>query len=172
VKSIKELLTEIELKYNKNPKNWNLLVGGRDRHGHGNIFISNKTDLWQLKVDSLFKPNPYGVGMKLGPIEEFSEFTSSQTTPSFGLRPLLPTHIDALKRNFETKKPINKVIEKILNTKPVSIDQMTKNNYIMGPIMHSSQLGYVSESQKQLDQKLKKSLDTLLFSKGLGTQYG
>ena len=83
MKSIKELLAEIDAKYNKNPVGWNISVGGRDPHGHGNIFISNNANIWQLKIDSLFRPNPYGVGTKLGNIEDFPDLRSP-IGPSFG----------------------------------------------------------------------------------------
>lgn len=170
MKSIEELLAEIDAKYNKNPKGWNISVGGPDPRGHGNIFISNNVNLWQLKIDSLFKPNPYGIGTKLGEIDEFPEF-KNPSSPSFGFRPLLPSHLDKLKLNLQQKKPINKVINEILNTNPVSINQMTKSNYIMGPIMHSSFKGYVSDKQKELDKKMRRNLDDLLLSKGIGYDY-
>ena len=173
MKSIKELLAEIDAKYNRDPLGWNISVGGQDPHGHGNIFISNKANIWQLKIDSLFKPNPYGVGSKLGSVDDFPELKSpALKNPSFGFRPFLPSHLDKLKRNFEQKKPINQVIDEIMNTKPVSTNQMTKSNYLMGPIMHSSHQGYVSDRQKELDKKLRKNLDSLLLSKGIGYQYG
>ncbi len=171
MKSIKELLAEIDAKYNKDPLGWKFSVGGRDPHGHGNIFISNKASIWQLKIDSLFKPNPYGVGTKLGNIEDFPGLRTP-IGPSFGFRPLLPSHLDKLKRNFEQEKPINQVVDEILNTRPVSINQMTKSNYLMGPIMHSSHQGYVSDRQKELDKKMRKNLDDLLLSKGIGYNYG
>ncbi|NVM56259.1 MAG: hypothetical protein HWN66_21360 [Candidatus Helarchaeota archaeon] len=170
MKSIKELLAEIEHKYNKNPRGWNIFVGGRDPRGHGNIFITDPADIWQIKIDSLFKPNPYGVGMKLGNVEDFSDLVNP-TTPSFGYRPLLPSHLDKLRQNFEQKKPINKVINEILHTKPFSLNQLGNSNFLMGPIMHSSFKGYVSERQKDLDRKLRKNLDDLLLSKGLGYNY-
>ncbi|MHA1265491.1 MAG: hypothetical protein ACTSRS_09675 [Candidatus Helarchaeota archaeon] len=171
MKSIKELLEEIEFKYNQNPKDWSILVGGQDHHGHGNIFISNKVNVWQIKVDSLFKPNPYGVGMKLGNVEDFHELIRPND-PSFGFRSLLPSHLDLLRRNVERQKPINEVIDKILSTPPVPLNQMKNNHYLMGPILHSSFKGYISERQKELDRKLRKNLNDLLLSRGIGYQYG
>ncbi len=170
LKSLKELLAEIEYKYNKNPVGWNILVGGRDPHGHGNIFISNPVHIWQIKIDSLYKPNPYGMGMKLGNVEDFSELAFPQV-PSFGYRPLLPSHLDKFRQNLEQNKPINQVTDDILKTKPVSLNQMGKSNFLMGPIMHSSFKGYISERQKELDRKLRKDLDNLLVSKGIGYNY-
>lgn len=161
---------EIEVKYNKNPKGWNILVGGRDPHGHGNIFISNEANIWQIKLDSLYKPNPHGVGIKLGDVDEFEDLTMPKL-PSFGFRPLMPVHLDRLRRTVEQEKPINRILEEIMSAPPVSTNDMSKNNYLMGPIMQSSFKGYISDRQKELDKKLRKNLDSLLLSKGIGYDY-
>ncbi|MHA1130646.1 MAG: hypothetical protein ACTSRC_17015 [Candidatus Helarchaeota archaeon] len=172
MKSIKELLAEINAKYNKNPSGWNISVSRDHRSGYGNIFISNPIHLWQIKIDSLYKPNPYGLGTHLGRPEDFAELIAPEL-PSFGFRPLLPTHLKKLQQRFEQKKPIDNIINDILSNKPVPLSHLQKPvaNYLMGPIMHSSFEGYVSDKQKQLDRKLKRSLDDLLFSKGISQNY-
>ena len=170
MKSIKELLAEIDRKYNKNPSDWNISIGKDPNSGYGDIFISNPVNIWQIKIDSLYKPSPYGLGTKLGQTKDFSDLISSNS-PSFGFRPLLPSHLKRLQRSVEREKPINQIVNEILSTKPVSINQLGKSNYLMGPILHSPFQGYVSDSQKQLDRKLKRSLDDLLLSKGIGYNY-
>ncbi|MDD1778521.1 MAG: hypothetical protein LUQ65_10170 [Candidatus Helarchaeota archaeon] len=169
MKPLKELLAEIEQKYNRNPSNWNISIG-RDQHNYGNIFISNPANVWQIKIDSLFKPNPAGVGMKLGPLEDFSDLISP-SSPSFGFRPLLPTHLENLQKSIVQEKPINSIIDDILSEKPVSPNQSEHQNFIVGPVMHSSFQGYVSDKQKDLDRKLKRNLDDLLHAQGLGLDY-
>ena len=163
-------MAEIDTKYNKSPRGWNISIGRNPRSGYGNIFISNPVNIWQIKIDSLYKPNPYGLGMKLGETKNFSDLITSGGA-SFGFRPLIPTHLKKLQRSVEQKKPINNIINEILRTKPVSIDQLGKSNFLMGPILHSADQGYVSDRQKQLDKKLKRSLDDLLLSKGIGYNY-
>jgi len=37
-----------------------------------------------------------------------------------------------------------------------------------GPIIHSNFHGYISSKQKELDSKLKRNLDKLLFREGIG----
>jgi len=169
VKTLKEQLAEIEQNYNRNPLNWNISIG-RDQNNYGNIFISNPVNIWQIKIDSLFKPNPAGVGMKLGPVEDFSDLISP-SSPSFGFRPLLPTHLENLQKSIVQEKPINSIIDEILSEKPVAPDQSEHQNFIVGPLMHSSFQGYVSDKQKELDQKLKRGLDKLLYSQGIGLDY-
>jgi len=163
-------MAEIDQKYNKNPAGWNISVG-RDKKGYGNIHITNPVDVWQIKIDSLYKPNPYGLGMKLGKTENFPDLINLKNNPSFGFRPLLPSHLEKLQQNFDQQQPINSVIDEILNTKPVSLDQLGKSNFLMGPILRSSFQGYVSDKQKELDRKLGRSLDNLLLSKGIGYDY-
>ncbi|MFX1298869.1 MAG: hypothetical protein ACFFD2_28920 [Promethearchaeota archaeon] len=170
VKSIKELLAEIDAKYNKSTQGWNISIGRDPNSGYGNIFISNPVNIWQIKIDSLYKPNPYGVGMKLGRVRDFSNLIS-QRTPSFGFRPLLPSHLEILQKNLERERSIDGIINEILGTNPVSINQLGKSNFLMGPILHSSFEGYISDRQKELDRKLKRNLDELLFSKGIGYNY-
>jgi len=170
VKPVKEVLEEIEKKYNRNPLDWNISIG-RDQNNYGNIFISNPVNIWQIKIDSLFKPNPSGLGMKLGPVEEFSDLVRPNQH-SFGFRPLLPTHLEDLQRNIVQQKPINSIIDEVLGEKPVSLNQSEHTNpLLVGPVMHSSFQGYVSDKQKELDQKLKRSLDKLLQSQGIGLDY-
>ncbi len=169
MKSLREILAEIEALYNKNPLGWNISVGADPHSSYGNIFISNPLDIWQIKIDSLYKPNPYGLGTKLGPVKDFPELFPS-SSPSFGFRPLLPNHIQKLQKEVEREKPIDNVIKEILGSKPVSIDQI-KSNALIGPVMHSSLQGYISDNQKALDRKLKRSLDDLLLSRGIGQNY-
>lgn len=169
MKEVKEILEEIERKYNRNPLGWNISIG-RDPTGYGNIFISNPVTIWQIKIDSLFKPNPYGMGMKLGPVEEFSDLIHPNSY-SFGFRPLLPTHLKDLQRNIIQEKPINNVIDEILKEKPVPLSQSEEQSFLVGPVMHSSFQGYVSDKQKELDRKLKRNLDKLLQSQGVGRDY-
>jgi hypothetical protein len=171
MKSIKELLAEIDAKYNKNPLGWQFSIGQDSQGGYGNIYISNPQKVWQIKIDSLYKPNPYGLGTQLGNTDEFNDLISSGL-PSFGFRPLLPTHLKRLQHGFDQERPVNNIINEILNKKPVSIDQLGKSNYLMGPILHSPFKGYVSDKQKELDRKMKRSLDDLLLSRGIGQNYG
>jgi hypothetical protein len=110
------------------------------------------------------------MGMKLGPVEEFSDLISPNLH-SFGFRPLLPTHLKNLQSNIIQEKSINHVIDETLSEKPVSPNQSEHQNFLVGPVMHSSFQGYVSDKQKELDQKLKRNLDKLLQSQGVGLDY-
>ncbi len=163
-------MAEIDSKYNKDPQGWNISINRDSQSGYGNIFISNPLSIWQIKIDSLYKPNPYGLGVKLGEVKDFQDLVSGNEPP-FGFRPLLPSHLEKLQQRVEHETPINDVIDEILGSNPVSMPQLQKSPFLMGPILHQPFQGYISDRQKELDRKLKRNLDNLLLSKGIGCDY-
>ncbi len=60
-------------RYNKNPKGWNFSVGRGHDEKFFDILISHEKDVWQVKLDTLYRPNPLGVGVKVGRSGKVSE---------------------------------------------------------------------------------------------------
>ncbi len=67
-----EILQERDLarylfnQYTINPKNWNFIISTSPiRNSFFDALISNSNEVWQLKIDSLYKPNPMIMGAKV-----------------------------------------------------------------------------------------------------------
>ena len=167
MKTFEEIMADIRKLYNKEPKGWQISVN-RDKFNHGNILITNPSSLWQVKLDSLFRPNPLSVGGKLEDID-ISEKVG-KNLPSFGYRPLGNNQLAKMQENLMSNKSIDSLILDILQKDPVPIDNTKNQGFIEGPI-NLAPPGYISNKQKKLDLKLKKDLNKLKYRRGLGLQY-
>ncbi len=170
MKTIKEIMEEINKLYNKNPLDWHISVS-KDRENFGNIAIFNPNfkSLWQIKLDSLYKPNPLSVGAKIPNINN-EKIGFNSKMPSFGYRPLVDDQLELLQSNILEKKPIDNIILDILTREPVPLNNIKNKGFLEGPITFSPP-GYISEKQKVLDQKLKNDLKKLKYRMGLDLQY-
>lgn len=52
-------------KYTSNPKNWNFIISTSLQDGFFDATISNTDEVWQLKIDSIYKPLPLVIGTKV-----------------------------------------------------------------------------------------------------------
>ena len=53
-------------KYCSNPKNWNFVISTTSlKHGFFDATVSTTDEVWQLKIDSIYKPLPLVVGTKV-----------------------------------------------------------------------------------------------------------
>lgn len=167
---IDEIMAEMMRQYDRNPLKWGISIS-RGRGGYGDIFIlSPEGELWQIKIDSVYKPQPLGMGMKVGGVED-SEKVISRKIPSYGFRPISRTHMNDLKEKILQDKPMDRTIREILSKKPAPLSEIGGAGVIHGPITLSDHSGYLSGRQMELDLKLKKSLDRLLYERGIGGIY-
>ncbi|MHA1146427.1 MAG: hypothetical protein ACTSRW_16945 [Candidatus Helarchaeota archaeon] len=171
MKSVQEILYEIMKLYNKDPLDWHMSVN-RDKFNNGNIFVSNPNHgVWQVKLDSLFKPRSLGVGMKIGNPDEAS--LVQRQSPSFGFRPLLSEQLERLKNDLLDKNPINALISDVLRNDPVPIEKTLRSPLsLQGPILFSNKPDFISDKQKELDRKLRNDLRRLLARNDQGQYYG
>ncbi|HZB99101.1 MAG TPA: hypothetical protein VE226_03740, partial [Nitrososphaeraceae archaeon] len=53
-------------KYTTNPKNWNFIISTSSLNdGFFDATVSNTDEVWQLKIDSIYKPLPIVIGTKV-----------------------------------------------------------------------------------------------------------
>jgi hypothetical protein len=160
----KELFRKILLRYNKDPKGWDFLVG-RSREGFFDFLISHDREVWQIKLDTLYKPEPLGVGAKVGRVEK----KIFDHPYSFGFRPISEEQI----RELAEARVSTKIIKDILESKPRPIDEIKTPGMVQGPITFSgSPVDFISEKHRALDMKLRKDLEKLLTRSGIMTAYG
>src|SRR5919198_3037299 len=90
-------------KYCSNPKNWNFIISMSSlRDGFFDATVSNTDEVWQLKLDSIYKPQPMVVGTKVDVDSTMVERGVNSNAVPFGFRKLEPpVIIDFLKKVTE-----------------------------------------------------------------------
>lgn len=168
IKNREHVLRELAKKYERSPGGWSVLVR-ENRSGYSDFFISTADELWQLKVDSLYRPHAKAVGMRVGDKEEARKI-ASDSTPAFGFRSLPPDLLERFLGGDFEREELTKIIDRVLKEKPVRLSEIDSPGLVQGPIQFGWK-GYLSDRQKLLDLKLKRSLDRRLFKEGLGLGY-
>ena len=160
----KALFAYLLEKYSKNPGGWYFTIGPSARDNFFDGLISSPEESWQLKMDSIFKPNPIVLGAK---VEERNQVNNKTPgIPSYGYRRLDPEALLNLfqqGREGDAPSTPEQLLEKFLKTnKPVA--PLQKGSYAEGPVVFSNNriLEGVSKSQKELDEKLAAEVKKLL----------
>jgi hypothetical protein len=168
IETREEILKRLSKKYERNPKGWSVLVK-ENKSGYSDFLISTADDLWQLKVDSLYRPNAKAMGMRIGGKTE-AKSVESDSVPRFGFRPLPSDILEKLLGGDFEREELTKTIDRVLREDPKRLSDISSPGMIQGPIQFGWK-GYLSEKQEALDKRLKRSLDRLLFKEGLGLGY-
>ena len=165
---VDQLMRKLSMKYNKDPKDWQVLVS-EPRGSHNDVFISTGKELWQVKVDSLYKSKPVGLGMKVGGREEATRMIGGEV-PSYGLRPLPENLIRKFIDGAIGTEDIVPIVDRVLKSEPRRVADIDSPAVLQGPLRYGSPAA-LSSHQGELNAKLKRSLDRLLFEKGIGKEY-
>ncbi|MEM2933586.1 MAG: hypothetical protein QXL78_01525 [Methanocellales archaeon] len=169
VKSYEEIMQEIMQEYDSDPRHWSVSIGRSRDERYYDILIARGNELWQIKVDTLFKPSPIGIGAK---IEIGQKKIETSSLPSYGFR--------SIPREFKelaSSEDLASIIEKILKSEPVPTSKIGKYGFVQGPVaikgslLSPQPLSYISEQQKTLDRKLAQELSSLLFKRYSGLGY-
>lgn len=173
MKRFEDLLNELSILYRKNPFGWRVSIKKESRFA--NIFITDSKNIWQIKLDSIYKANPIGIGSNIGAYSENKNLFDTKT-PYYGLRSIKNEDIQNMLINNDITYA-KLLINEILNRPIVTIDDIQENDenygFLSGPIHFSqeSDKSFLSNNQKKLDKKLDDSLDKLLFRKGHEVEY-
>jgi hypothetical protein len=151
---------EIARLYDKDPQDWNVLVG-RDVAGFFDVLISHGKDAWQVKE---YQVNPYkfvGLGSRIPSLP--SNPLASGEYP-FGLRPIGLDEIKELSSAMDEPKAMSELASKLLGEKPVSSSEAMESPAILqGPIVRSNKpLDSLSSAQERLDEKLRRELHRII----------
>ena len=150
-------------KYTSNPKNWNFIISTSSlQDGFFDATISNTDEVWQLKIDSIYKPLPLVIGTKVDLDSTKIEKRINNNPLPFGYRKLeQPTIMNILKnlteeQNMNTVKEsdgnayLNSILGSLETVRPVS-----GKNYVYGPVIFTKRNPINSnEYQKQVAEKL------------------
>ncbi len=148
--------------YDEDPKDWQMSFSKNIQDP--NLFVTNRRGIWQIKLDSYFKPKPLGLGVKIGDSDDALSLRKRKLGPSFGFRPITENHLSNFRDQLLQQKPIDKLILDILKTDPKPTSLLDSPFSLQGPISLSSNSQYISDRQKLLDKKLKKELMKLSIS--------
>ena len=143
-----EILQERELarhlfnQYTINPKNWNFIISTSPiRDSFFDALISNSDEVWQLKIDSIYKPNPIIMGAKIDNDPSKLKKKLNNTSP-FGYRNLETNAImeflkdlsEEQSKNSIKDNDINRCLDSLLSSlEPVK--PVRGKNYLCGPFI-------------------------------------
>ncbi|MFH1327464.1 MAG: hypothetical protein ABIH76_01225 [Candidatus Bathyarchaeota archaeon] len=152
---------ELIRRYNANPEGWRVLVG-RDPKGYYDLLVNRGSELWLMKE---FQVNPYesiGFGVK-EKVEENDLLRRIDSVQPFGLRPLSAQQIEEMTSAMQREETIDRIIQRVMETKPVPISTIKTPVVMQGPIIHSPEnKGLISDRHGKLDLKLRGKLDDVL----------
>lgn len=176
-----EILEETNLgkhlfhKYSSNPKDWNFIISTAPIRDHFfDAIISSPNEVWQLKLDSIYKPNPFIVGTKIDNIDsnQIDKNINTKIT-TFGYRKINDNKILNLLKTLSeeqqdnSNKDHNVSLNSILSEiEPVAPKQ--GDNYIYGPFLFTNKnLLSINEKQKNISERLSDKIRANLRNKYL-----
>jgi hypothetical protein len=148
---IESLMPKIVKHYNNHPGGWNVLIDYK-----GNILILGPSEGYMLKLIPLNPQKHTGVGIKINDLNEMQRLVVG--APSYGFRPLSIRQRESILDSFRQGEDQHKLISKLLEKNPISIPELEKkkpNVVLRGPLIGHPDLSTISESQRELEAKLK-----------------
>lgn len=165
------LATNLFERYSANSRNWKFVVSVSQQNGNFyDAIVSNPNEVWQLKIDSIYKPNPLIIGTKVDvdPIR----FNDNTHMP-FGYRKLDPKKIGKILSNIsenEDTSALSSYIGSLISSTKPEVPS-PNNSYAYGPFLFTQKNPIkVDEYQRKISDKLANRLNEKL--RLLYTSYG
>ncbi|MFZ0316448.1 MAG: hypothetical protein WAL23_05870 [Nitrososphaeraceae archaeon] len=142
-------------RYSANSRNWKFSVSVSQLNGNFyDAIVSNPNEVWQLKIDSIYKPNPLIVGTKVDvdPVKY-----SDNTHMPFGYRKLDPNKIGKILSDVgedEDTNALSSYITSLISSAEPEIPT-PNNSYAYGPFLFTQKNPLkVDEYQKKVSDRL------------------
>lgn len=165
------LASNLFQRYSANARNWKFVVSVSQMNGNFyDAIVSNSNEVWQLKIDSIYKPNPLIVGAKVD--VDPGKFNDNSHMP-FGYRKLDPDKIGKFLSNMDGNEDANGISSYISSLIASSEPEVPtpNNSYAYGPFLFTQKNPIkVDEYQKKISDKLASRLKDKL--KMLYSSYG
>jgi len=149
------LASNLFQRYSANARNWKFVVSVSQMNGNFyDAIVSNSNEVWQLKIDSIYKPNPLIVGAKVD--VDPGKFNDNSHMP-FGYRKLDPDKIGKFLSNMDGNEDANGISSYISSLIASSEPEVPtpNNNYAYGPFLFTQKNPIkVDEYQKKISDKL------------------
>ncbi|MEM3404575.1 MAG: hypothetical protein QXJ17_08575 [Nitrososphaeria archaeon] len=166
---IEDIIRKVYERYNKNPQGWRVVIGNDDK-GYPTILFYSPEEVWELKLDSFYKPNPIVVASSQPTSKETED--STLESPGYGFRPVDDRKARAIIESLKKKSLPSELVKNVLKKEPISLEEIRDERMVLhGPIIHAPKLPIISEQQVDLDIKLRTELQKLLMNRGIGSMY-
>ena len=149
------LASKLFQRYSADSRNWKFAVSVSQLNGNFyDAIVSNPNEVWQLKIDSIYKPNPLIVGAKVDvdPVK----FNDNSHMP-FGYRKLDPAKIGKFLSSVdetEDTSGISSYISSLISSSEPEVPT-PNNSYAYGPFLFTQKNPIkVDEYQKKISDKL------------------
>ena len=155
-------------KYSKNPNGWSftLFPPAKDDNGFFGAFVGGPDEVWQLKVDSIFKPNPLMLGAKVD--SNFQRAMDLGTIPygyrrldrrvAFELLKTLAKVDDKESDPIQDRLILDRILRPIKPVAPISGESYAEGPFVLTDRMN---LG-ITQEQKHLEDRLSSELRKLM----------
>jgi len=149
------LASNLFQRYSANARNWKFVVSVSQMNGNFyDAIVSNPNEVWQLKIDSIYKPNPLIVGAKVD--VDPAKFDDKSHMP-FGYRKLDTEKIGKFLSNMGENEDANGISSYISSLIASSEPEVPtpNNSYAYGPFLFTQKNPIkVDEYQKRISEKL------------------
>jgi hypothetical protein len=148
-------------KYSTNQRKWNFIISTSSVKGaFFDAIVSNPDEVWQLKIDSIYKPNPLVMGTKTTTDSSIIE-KKLENTSKFGYRKLESNVLKNLRTISEEENNnsintmdvnfrINSLLSSLDPVKPIK-----GHNYLYGPFIFTEKnLAKFNNKQDEISEKL------------------
>ena len=157
------LATNLFERYSANSRNWKFVVSVSQQNGNFyDAIVSNPNEVWQLKIDSIYKPNPLIVGTKVD--VDPLRFNDNTHMP-FGYRKLDPKKIGKILSNIsenEDTSALSSYIGSLISSTKPEVPS-PNNSYAYGPFLFTQKNPIkVDEYQRKISDKLANRLNEKL----------
>ncbi len=161
--------------YQENPKNWSFwLSPPPSSDDFYEAYLIHKNEAFFLKMDSIYSPNPVGVGTRF----KVEDDQLKEDLPDFGFRKFekeeiekflnnlpKPDEFDSREEFMEELGKLNKdFTENAMKKDPAPFEPLEEPGEVaaIGPYSAENPLSYVSEKQKKLRRELSRKLDKII----------
>jgi hypothetical protein len=157
------LATNLFERYSANSRNWKFVVSVSQQNGNFyDAIVSNPNEVWQLKIDSIYKPNPLIIGTKVD--VDPLRFNDNTHMP-FGYRKLDPKRIGKILSNIsenEDTSALSSYIGSLISSTKPEVPS-PNNSYAYGPFLFTQKNPIkVDEYQRKISDKLANRLNEKL----------
>lgn len=174
-KNIDEIMEQFYEEYQEDPEGWSFWISPPPSSGDFyEAYIVHGDEAFFLKVESIFTPNPVGVGTKVkieeGQLEKdlpdfgYRRFTQEETRRFLENLPKPEEYESLAEFQRDLKESQNEIAREAMDKEPVPFGAAEEGEELaaLGPYSSKSPLSYVSEGQEELRQKLSKELERLI----------
>ena len=157
------LATNLFERYSANSRNWKFVVSVSQQNGNFyDAIVSNPNEVWQLKIDSIYKPNPLIIGTKVD--VDPLRFNDNTHMP-FGYRKLDPKKIGKILSNIsenEDTSALSSYIGSLISSTKPEVPS-PNNSYAYGPFLFTQKNPIkVDDYQRKISDKLANRLNDKL----------